>query len=372
MSFAESGMLAHEVFRRYMSLPVEDVFQAEYVWIGGSGPMDLRSKTRTLPRDIARAVLAADDRWAATAAHVPIWNYDGSSTKQAEGRDSEIILKPVYAVRDPFRPGDNLLVLCEAETPAGEPAPGNTRRAALALFERDLEAAPWFGIEQEYTLFERDGRTPLGWPRGGFPGPQGPYYCGVGAENAHGRLVVEAHYRACLYSGIKISGCNGEVMPGQWEYQVGPCEGIESGDQLALSRYIMRRVCEEFSVVVSFDPKPIAGDWNGAGCHTNYSTKVMREEGGYDVILAAIEKLGAKHAEHVEVYGEGNDRRLTGAHETAHIGHFSFGVANRGASVRIPRQAEKEGKGYFEDRRPASNMDGYVVTSKIFETTHLE
>ena len=216
--------------------------------------------------------------------------------------------------------------------------------------------------------------TPYGWPKGGFPDrPQGPYYCSIGTENAYGRAVCEAHYKCCMYAGINISGINGEVMPGQWEYQVGPCTGIDSPDQLIISRYLLIRVCEQFGVVVSFDPKPIPGDWNGAGCHTNVSTNEMRAPGGYDKILVAMERLGApgKQDEHIKAYdisgGEDNKRRLTGAHETAPITKFSYGVANRGCSVRIPRMTEKEKCGYFEDRRPASNMDPYVVTGKIME-----
>jgi glutamine synthetase len=252
------------------------------------------------------------------------------------------------------------------------PITNNTRVDAARVMEAAKEHVPWFGIEQEYTLFEADGVTPYGWPKGGFPGPQGPYYCGAGAHSAFGRLIVDAHYRACLFAGVNISGVNAEVMPGQWEYQVGPCTGIESGDHMWISRYILLRVCEDFGVIVSFDPKPIPGDWNGAGCHTNYSTQAMREEGGMAAIIEAIEKLKLKHKVHIAAYGKGNERRLTGRHETASIESFSYGVANRGASVRIPRQAEAEGKGYFEDRRPASNMDPYVVTGRIVKTTILE
>lgn len=234
------------------------------------------------------------------------------------------------------------------------------------------DSRPWFGIEQEYTLLDKDGH-PLGWPKGGFPGPQGPYYCAVGTGNVFGRDVVEAHYRACLYAGVKIAGTNAEVMPAQWEYQVGPCEGIDMGDQLWMSRFLLYRVSEDFGYKVSFDPKPIPGDWNGAGAHTNYSTQSMREEGGIKQIYEAIEKLSSRHNYHISMYdpkgGEDNKRRLTGRHETASIHSFSHGVANRGASVRIPRQCAEDGSGYLEDRRPASNCDPYRVTEAIIRTT---
>lgn len=337
-----------------------DKIIAEYIWIGGSG-MDLRSKARTLSGPVS------------DPSELPKWNYDGSSTGQAPGEDSEVILYPQAIFKDPFRRGNHILVMCDAYTPAGEPIPTNKRAAAAKIFSNpEVEKeVTWYGIEQEYTLLKKDVHWPLGWPQGGFPGPQGPYYCGIGADKAFGRDIVDAHYKACLYAGVNISGINGEVMPGQWEFQVGPSVGISAGDELWVARYILERITEIYGVVVSFDPKPIPGDWNGAGAHTNYSTKSMREEGGYEIIKKAIEKMGLRHKEHIAAYGEGNERRLTGRHETADINTFLWGVANRGASIRVGRDTEKEGKGYFEDRRPASNMDPYVVTSMIAETTLL-
>jgi glutamine synthetase len=351
----ETYYLNKAVTKKFMDLKRTKVL-AEYVWIGGNGD-DLRCKTRTL------------DAVPKSAADLPEWNFDGSSTNQAPGHDSEVIIKPQAIFKDPFRGGDNIMVLCDCYTPQGEAIPSNTRKPANDIFNKKLDEIPWFGLEQEYTLFKDD--WPLGWPRRGYPGPQGPYYCSAGADKSYGRDIVEAHYAACLYAGVKIAGVNAEVMPGQWEFQIGPCVGIDQGDHLWMARYIMHRVCEEFGVVCSFDPKPIPGDWNGAGCHTNYSTKAMREEGGFEVIKKAIEKMSHKHMEHIRVYGEGNERRLTGHHETAPIDKFSWGVANRGCSIRVPRQTERENKGYFEDRRPASNADPYVVTAKVFETTCL-
>ncbi|XP_051117132.1 glutamine synthetase cytosolic isozyme 1-1-like [Andrographis paniculata] len=331
---------------------------AEYVWIGGSG-MDMRSKARTISRPVK------------DASELPKWNYDGSSTGQASGEDSEVILYPQTIYKDPFRRGENILVICDAYTPTGEPIPTNTRCKAAKIFSHKEVAAeePWFGIEQEYTLLQKDVKWPLGWPIGGYPRSQGPYYCGVGADKAFGRDVVDAHYKACLYAGINITGVNAEVMPGQWEFQIGPSSGISASDELWIARYILERIAEIAGVVLSFDPLPVNGDWNGAGAHCNYSTKSMRKEGGYEVIKKAIEKLGQRHKEHIVAYGEGNERRLTGKNETADINSFNWAVANRGVSIRVGRDTEKEGKGYFEDRRPASNMDPYVVTSMIAETT---
>jgi len=254
--------------------------------------------------------------------------------------------------------------------------PHHLRKTCKEVMDNEIvkNAHPWFGIEQEYTLMDCD-KQPLGWPKMGYPGPQGPYYCGVGTGRVFGREVMESHYKACLYAGVKIVGENAEVMPSQWEFQVGPCEGIEMGDHLWMARYILERVAEDFNVIVSFDPKPIPGDWNGAGCHTNYSTLGMRNDGGMREIESAIQKLSLRHDWHIKQYdptgGLDNSRRLTGLHETASISQFSYGVASRNASIRIPRQCADDGKGYLEDRRPSSNCDPYIVTETVVRTTVL-
>lgn len=309
-----------------------------------------------------------------TAEELPIWNFDGSSTGQSEGHNSDVYLHPVALFRCPFRRGNNKIVLCETYKFDKTPTESNRRHTCKVAMEKAKDQIPWFGIEQEYTLLSRDGH-PFGWPKQGYPGPQGPYYCSVGADRVFGRAVLEAHYRACLYAGVKIAGTNGEVMPAQWEFQVGPCEGINMGDQLWMARFLLHRVAEDFGVVVSLDPKPMPGQWNGAGAHCNYSTEAMREPGGLKAINEAIEKLSKHHARHIQAYdprdGKDNERRLTGRLETSSIHDFSSGVANRGASIRIPRQVEEEGFGYLEDRRPASNCDPYRVTEVIVRTTVL-
>jgi len=353
---AESTVVSNaENLRKYLALDQKGAIMAEYIWIDSTG--GVRSKTKTVKTKVS----SIDD--------LPEWNFDGSSTGQAPGDNSDVYLRPVAMFPDPFRLGDNILVLCETWDADGSPNKFNYRHDCARLMEANAKHHLWFGLEQEYTLLGPDG-WPYGWPKGGFPGPQGPYYCGVGTNKVYCRDIVEAHYKACLYSGVNISGINAEVMPAQWEYQVGPCEGIDLGDQLWMSRFLLHRVAEEFGAQISFSPKPIPGDWNGAGLHTNVSSAEMRADGGMKHIEAAMKKLEARHVEHIKVYGEGNEDRLTGRHETGSIDKFTYGVADRGASVRIPRACAKEGKGYFEDRRPASNADPYQITGIIVETIY--
>ena len=294
----------------------------------------------------------------------PIWGFDGSSTNQAPGSNSDCVLKPVFVCPDPIRGGKNKLVLNEVLTIDMKPHPSNTRAANVATAKKYASHDIWFGIEQEYTFFE--GSKPLGWPDNGFPAPQGPYYCGVGADEVFGREIVEAHTDACLVAGLAISGTNGEVMPGQWEFQIGPVGPPAIGDHMWVARWLLYRIAEDFGVNATLDPKPVRGDWNGAGAHTNFSTKAMRSS--YEPCVAAAEALGKKHALHIANYGFGIEGRLTGQHETASYKKFNYGVRDRGASVRIPWQVFRDKKGYIEDRRPNANMDPYVVTRLITDT----
>ena len=324
-------------------------YKAEYIWIDGTQPTaKLRSKVKIFQ----------------DGEELGLWGFDGSSTNQAPGKASDCVLRPVFDCPDPIRGGDNRLVMCEVLLTDMTPHPSNTRAACAEVAERFAGQEPWFGIEQEYT-FLQDGR-PLGWPIGGFPGPQGPYYCGVGSDEIFGRDVVEAHSDACMEAGLAISGTNAEVMMGQWEFQIGPADPLAAADQIWVARWLLYRIAEDFDVVATLDPKPIPGDWNGAGAHTNFSTKAMRE--GYDPVITACEALGKNARKHIELYGDGIEKRLTGLHETAPWTEFSYGVSDRGASVRIPWMVEVDKKGYIEDRRPNANIDPYVVTRLITET----
>ncbi|MEX2446479.1 MAG: glutamine synthetase GlnII [Dehalococcoidia bacterium] len=324
-------------------------FKAEYIWIDGAEPTQkLRSKTRVVE----------------DGGDIPIWGFDGSSTNQAAGESSDCVLKPVFVCPDPIRGGSNKLVMCEVLLTDMTPHPTNHRAPLVEVAEKFAKHEPWFGIEQEYTFF--DGLKPLGWPDNGFPAPQFGYYCGVGADEIFGREIVEAHSDACIAAGLKIAGTNAEVMPAQWEFQIGPVDPVTVSDHMWMARWLLYRIAEDFDVSATLNPKPVAGDWNGAGAHTNFSTREMRES--YDYIERAAEALGPKHDLHIANYGDGIERRLTGAHETASYKSYSYGVSHRGASVRIPWQVAVDQKGYIEDRRPNANMDPYVVTRLITDT----
>eukprot|EP01062_Namystynia_karyoxenos_P064112 TRINITY_DN569_c0_g1_i10.p1 TRINITY_DN569_c0_g1~~TRINITY_DN569_c0_g1_i10.p1 ORF type:complete len:397 (+),score=186.20 TRINITY_DN569_c0_g1_i10:87-1193(+) len=327
---------------------------AEYVFCCGKDTYsDLRSKYMTVTN------MKIEE---ATPEKLKVWNFDGSSTGQAAGETSEVLIRPVAVYPHPFLRNARA-VLAECLLPDGTPHPTNTRHLANKWFEEHKADEPWFGLEQEYFLY-KDGR-PLGWPQGGFPEPQGDYYCG-NSSKVVGRELVLKHYEACLRMGLTISGVNAEVAPAQWEFQIGPCVGIDEGDHMIMARWVWAKIAEEHQIQVNYDPKPIKGDWNGSGCHINFSTKAMREAGGYEAIKKACENLSKTFLDDVKFYGGQNDQRMTGAHETSKLSEFTYSVGGRHTSVRIGNDVPKDGKGYMEDRRPASNIDPYLSTVRMY------
>ena len=347
----------------------------EYVWIDADG--GLRSKNRVVYHENMDYLVSHPERWE--------WSFDGSSTGQATGTDSDVILRPVAVYPNPFYqspPNGERghfkahLIMCDCYDKDGTPHSTNARVRCAQTESECAREEPLFGIEQEYILFERlkphqfSQPHPYQWlHRDPGCGEQGPYYCSVGGDRCFGRKIVDQHLKACLYAGIAICGTNAEVMASQWEFQIGPLSALQVSDQLWMARYILMRITEEYGCSVSFHPKP-KSDWNGSGGHTNFSTAAMRAKSGnaMDAIKAACTKLQAAHAEHMPLYGKDNEARLTGMHETSSIHECTWGVSDRGRSIRIPRHVANQGHGYLEDRRPAANLDPYLVTERIMRT----
>ena len=350
----------------------------EYIWLDGYSPdQNLRSKTKIWnfnPTQTTKFNVLRDN--GPCPDELPIWSFDGSSTKQAEGNFSDCLLKPVRVISDPQRK-QAFLVMCEVLNTDKTPHESNNRHLipikdeeiSVEDFNVEWEEEFWFGFEQEYTLI-KDGK-PLGFPKeypAVNPNPQGLYYCSVGIRNVNGRIIAEEHLDTCLSAGLKVIGINAEVLLGQWEYQLFGKGAKQASDDLWLSRYFLHRICEKYKVHVEFHPKPVAGEWNGSGLHCNFSNKRMREEGEKEYYKEVCEKLKDRHIEFINDYGSSNELRLTGKFETADINTFSYGVSDRGASIRIPIGVVNDGwKGYMEDRRPASNADPYKITKLLSE-----
>lgn len=337
---------------------METKIKLEYIWLDGYQPEpNLRSKVKVIEID------AHNPTEPFSLEHCPEWSFDGSSTKQADGHFSDCILKPVRTYYNPISKGYlfSYFVLCEVMNPDGTPHSTNTR-SLVGDEEEDL----WFGFEQEYTIM-KEGR-PLGFPENGYPEPQGKYYCGVGNGQVHGREFVEKHMEACISAGIDITGTNAEVLLGQWEFQVFSKGKLKAGDDLWVSRYILQQMSEDYGFKIELHPKPVMGDWNGSGLHCNFSNEKMRTEGGEDYFKNIFRAFDSRHQLHINNYGSSNELRLTGKHETQSIDKFSWGVSDRGASIRVPLQTSKSWKGYIEDRRPASNGDPYKIVGIISET----
>lgn len=325
----------------------------EYIWLDGYEPtQSLRSKTQ-IKRDFG-----------GTLEDCPIWSFDGSSTEQADGADSDCLLKPVAIYPDPGR-HDAYLVMTEVLNADGSAHVSNGR----ATIEEDDDDY-WFGFEQEYFLWDVMTDLPPGFPTGGFPRAQGPFYCSVGANNTFGRDCVEEHLDTCLEAGINLEGINAEVAAGQWEYQIFAKGAKRSGDEVWVARYLLERIGEKYGYAINLHPKPLGDtDWNGSGMHANFSNSVMRDSGDEAVFTKICEAFSGEIDRHISVYGADNDQRLTGAHETQAIDQFSYGVSDRGASIRIPVGTIDDGwKGRLEDRRPASNADPYKVAAAIIKT----
>ena len=329
----------------------------DYIWLDGYTPTaNIRTKSQVLEAGAFNGNLE----------DIPTWGFDGSSTRQAEGHDSDCILKPVRSYSNPLR-DNSYFVLCEVFSRDGSRHQSNYRD----LIDDSEGAEFWFGFEQEYVLMSSNGR-PLGFPDGGYPEPQGPYYCAVGSHNVEGRDLVDEHFDACVAAGIGVTGINAEVMLGQWEFQCFGKGAKRAADDLIMARFLLSLISEKHGVVANMDPKPISGDWNGSGLHSNFSYDHLRDVGGRDYIEALCRGFEPFHKEHIAVYGAGNELRLTGAHETASIDRFSFGASNRGASIRIPLYTTThDWKGYLEDRRPASDADPYQVVRRIMQTVKI-
>ena len=327
----------------------------EYIWLDGYDPtQSLRSKTKIV------------DDFSGDLADAPIWAFDGSSTEQADGSASDCLLKPVSVFADPDRfGGDGWLVMAEVLSADGSAHASNGR----ATIDDDDDEF-WFGFEQEYTIIDPETGRPLGFPKEGFPAPQGPYYTSVGTQNAYGRELVDEHLHLCLAAGLNVEGINAEVMMGQWEFQIFAKGAGRSGDEMWVGRYLLERTAEKYGLVIDWHPKPIKGDWNGSGMHANFSNDAMRTAGNKETFIQICEEFSKHIQEHIAVYGADNDQRLTGLHETQAIDKFSYGEYDRGASIRIPIGTIDAGwKGRLEDRRPASNADPYKVAAVIIKTT---
>ena len=328
----------------------------EYIWLDGYTPtQSLRSKT-----------MVRND-FGGTLEECPMWVFDGSSTEQAEGNSSDCLLKPVMIIPDPDRK-NSYLVMTEVLNADGSAHVSNGR-ATIDEGEDDTDF--WFGFEQEYFLWDPATDRPPGFPQAGYPEPQGPYYCSVGAKNAYCREMIEEHLDLCLEAGLNVEGINAEVAAGQWEYQIFAKGAKRAGDEIWLSRYLLERTGEKYGLSIEWGPKPLGDtDWNGSGMHANFSNAAMRESGKEETFTKICEEFGKNIERHISVYGADNDQRLTGQHETQSIDEFSYGVSDRGASIRIPVSTVEDGWiGRLEDRRPASNADPYKVAAAIVKTT---
>jgi glutamine synthetase len=335
----------------------------EYVWIDGYNKT--RSKTRIIP-----GILIPEKEENGLSFHIDLWNYDGSSTGQSDTKNSDIILIPRCIFPDPFNTDTvtckYFLCICDTFNLDGTAHSTNNRFKLLTTMQKIGETVleeqqPLFGIEQKYFILDSLNQ-PYGWETGNIKyfTKQGKFYCGVGSDRTFGRVIAMEHMNACIHAGIKIGGMNSAVAPSQFEFQLGFCEPLQMGDHLWMSRYILERVAEKHGLCISYKPKPFGTKWQESSAHTNFSTKAMRSQDGIIAIYNAIEKLQVKHNEHMTVYSKDN--------ETSDSNTFIYGECDRSSSIHIPVFVKATKCGYFEDRRPSSNADPYLVCATILDT----
>lgn len=338
----------------------------DYIWVDGFKTPSIRGKTRVLVSSSERTV---------EEALAEVWNFDGSSTGQGTTNDSERLLVPsrAYHVEE-----NRYVVLCEVCYPDDDSTPHETNYRANLI--RSIEdsfdteqrdgSGPeiWLGFEQEFFL-TKDNKN-IFWPESndGEPINDPRYYCAVGGDSVKYRSIMVEHASVCNNAGINIVGYNSEVSPGQWEYQCFSKDAVKGCDDLWVSRYILSTIAEKHGLGIDWSPKPHSG-WNGSGCHTNFSTRAMREgSGGEGLFDAIIFEMRRNHKDTMLSYGTDNRMRLVGSYETAEYDSFSAGIGSRGASVRIPNSvARNNWNGYMEDRRPASNCDPYRVVNELIK-----
>jgi glutamine synthetase len=339
------------------------ITKLEYIWLDGYKPEPgMRSKVKVVNTETEDELKKEMNKE---------WGFDGSSTKQAEGRFSDCVLKPVAHYKHSIIKKEipTIYVLCEVMNPDGTPHESNDR-AKLSYEDSDF----WIGFEQEYFIRYNYYGPILGFIKENKSEmePQGKYYCGVGGLIL-GREFVEKHLDYCLSLGINVDGTNAEVAPGQWEFQVFAKGNKKACDDLWMSRYVLGKLSEQYGYEIEYHPKPLGvdADWNGSGLHTNFSDKRMREEGGKEYFDSVFKSFESRVKEHIDVYGSDNEMRLTGKHETQSIDKFSWGISDRGASIRVSPSTAKDWKGYLEDRRPASNANPYKIIEAIQKTLSL-
>ena len=351
--------------QRQMNASANITVRLEYVWLDGNNTQNIRSKVRY--EDWTMDSQSGNMSRETVLERIPEWNFDGSSTKQAKTKKSDVVLHPVRVYHNPLELTDmaSFLVLCDTYNPDGTPHETNTRHNLHSIAEKYEESdGMWFSVEQEYTFTDKD-NLPVNWHN---ETPQGENYCGIGSRNVNHRIVVEQHAFSCIQAGIDLVGTNAEVLISQWEYQLGPKSAVETADDLWMSRYFLHKLTEGQDFGASFHPKPVEGEWNGAGAHINFSTEYMREAGDKQYFEDVCDALSTTHDKHMKVYGEENEKRLTGDCETQHYSKFTYGVSDRGASVRIPSQTAIDWCGYLEDRRPSANVDPYQAIGVLIKT----